>query len=60
MRQLAVALIVLAALIFLAGTYTSLFNAVLFTRGASWFWKGAIGLLAFAIATLQLHTAPRS
>jgi hypothetical protein len=60
MRQLAVALIVLAALVFLAGVYASVFNTVLFARGASWFWKGAIAFLAFAIAVLQLHAAPKS
>jgi|MudIll2142460700_1097286.scaffolds.fasta_scaffold1030161_2 hypothetical protein len=59
MRQLAVALIVLAAVVFLVGVYSTLFNTILFARGPSWFWKGAIAFLGFAIAVLQLHAAPK-
>jgi hypothetical protein len=60
MRQLAVALIVLAALIFLAGAYASLFTTTAFGRGGITLWRGAIAFLAFAIAVLQLHAAPKA
>jgi hypothetical protein len=60
MRQLAFALIVLAALLFLAGAHASLFTTPVFGRGEITLGRGAIAFLAFAIAVLQLHAAPKA
>jgi hypothetical protein len=60
MRQLAIVLIVVAALVFLAGAYASFFTTPVFGRGGITLWRGAIAFLAFAIAVLQLHAAPKT
>jgi hypothetical protein len=60
MRQLAIVLIVVAALIFLAGVYTSVFTATVFGKVGVTLWRGAVAFVLFAIAVLQLHTAPKS
>jgi hypothetical protein len=53
-------LIVVAALIFLAGLYTSFFTATVFGKVGVTLWRGAVAFVLFAIAVLQLHTAPKA
>jgi hypothetical protein len=60
MRQLAIVLIVVAALVFLAGVYTSVFATTVFGKVGVTLWRGAIAALLFAIAVLQLHTTPKA
>jgi hypothetical protein len=59
MRQLALVLIVVAALCFLVGIYASLAGPVLGKPGTT-LWRGAIAFAAFAIALLQLQIAPKT
>jgi hypothetical protein len=60
MRQLAIVLIVVAALLFLIGLYCSFFATAVFGKIGVTHWRGAIAFLAFAIAVLQLHAAPKT
>jgi hypothetical protein len=60
MRQLAIVLIVVAAIVFLAALYASFFAASVFGKGGTTLWRGVIAFLAFAIAVLQLHAAPKT
>jgi multisubunit Na+/H+ antiporter MnhC subunit len=60
MRQLAIVLIVVAALCFLVGIYASLTGNVVIGKPGTTFWRGAIAMLLFTIAVLQLHTAPKA
>jgi hypothetical protein len=60
MRQLAIGLIVVAALCFLVGIYASLTGNVVIGKPGTTFWRGAIALVIFAIAFLQLQVAPKT
>ena len=60
MRQVAIVLIVVAALCFLVGIYASFTGAVVIGKPGITFWRGAIALAVFAIAALQLHAAPKA
>lgn len=50
MRNVILALIVLAALAFLVGALASFSHAVILGKPPVTFWRGAVGLLLFAIA----------
>lgn len=60
MRQLAIVLIVVAALCFLVGIYASLTGAFVIGKPGTTLWRGAIAALLFAIAILQLNAAPKT
>ncbi len=53
MRTLAIVLVVLAALAFVVGTYGAFGNALVVGKAPVTYWRGAVGLLLFAVA-LQL------
>jgi hypothetical protein len=59
MRQFAIALIVIAALSFIVGIYASLAGALVFGKPGMTLWRGAIAVLLFAIAILQLRLASK-
>lgn len=50
MRKVVVALIVLAALAFLVGTYAAFAHTYVLAKAPVTFWRGAVGFLLFAIA----------
>ncbi|NWF99806.1 MAG: hypothetical protein HXY19_02525 [Thermoanaerobaculaceae bacterium] len=53
MRTLAIVLVVLAALAFVVGAYEAFGNALVLGKPPVTYWRGAVGLLLFAVA-LQL------
>ncbi|MFH1177341.1 MAG: hypothetical protein V1750_08030 [Acidobacteriota bacterium] len=65
MRKVALVLMVLAAICFLLGSVFSFWGSLIFGNGfwaldPETYWRGATGLLLFAIALLlYLRTAPK-
>lgn len=55
MRRLAVILTVLAAIAFVIGTYVAFSGQLVIGRQAMVYWRGAVGLLLFAITVLLLE-----
>ena len=60
MRQVAIVLIVVAALIFLAGDVHIGVHRNVFGKVGVTLWRGAVAFVLFAIAALQLHAAPKT
>jgi len=59
MRQVAIVLIVVAALCFLVGIYASFTWTPVIGKPGLTFWRGAVALALLAIAALQLHAASK-
>jgi hypothetical protein len=59
MRQVAIVLVVVAALCFLVGIYASFTGALVIGKPGMTFWRGAVALAIFAIASLQLNAATK-
>jgi len=55
MRQLATVLLVLAAVAFLVGAYSAFSGAHVVGRMPVTYWRGAIGMLLFAITLLLME-----
>lgn len=54
MRTLAIVLTVLAAVAFLVGTYAAFGNVPVVGKAPVTYWRGAVGLLLFALTVLLL------
>jgi len=59
MRQLAVALVALAAIAFVVGAYSAFSGALVVGHAPVTYWRGAMGFLLFAITLLLLARAPK-
>lgn len=60
MRQLAVALVLLAALAFVVGTYSAFSGSLVLAKQPVTYWRGAIGFLLFAVTLLLLGRSGRA
>jgi len=54
MRTLAIVLTVLAVVAFLVGTYAAFGNVAVVGKPPVTYWRGAVGLLLFAVTVLLL------
>lgn len=59
MRALAQALVALAVLAFVIGTYAAFAQTVVVDQHPVTYWRGAVGFLLFAIAFLMLDRERR-
>lgn len=55
MRQLTTVLLVLAAIAFLVGAYSAFSGVLIVGRLPVTYWRGAVGLLLFAITLLLME-----
>jgi hypothetical protein len=59
MRQVVIALVLLAALAFAVGTFSAFSGVLVIGKAPVTYWRGAVGFLLFAI-TILLLDRPRS
>ncbi len=55
MRNVAVALLALAVLAFVVGTYSAFSGSLVLAKAPVTYWRGAIGFLLFAVTLLLLE-----